>query len=173
MSPKKTCKEKKEREKERIRVASREERYQVDQVRRLDCCNFDVYCSKWWLKPWPVRGGRNPWNIDFSWLIYVQVQVGMPRYLLWEVEGSFTLFGITLWIMCSPLRGESTRHECLGGTSGVFDGLPHLWHDSCLSHEHSWASYAPREGMNASRPTCEYPHEYECFNTFLGRESAV
>lgn len=48
MLPKKLYKEKKEREKERIRVASGEERYHMDQARRLDCCNFGVH--------WPNDG---------------------------------------------------------------------------------------------------------------------
>lgn len=52
-----------------------------------------------------------------------------------------------------------------GGPLGIFDGARHLLDMTAVSHtsQHSWASYAPSEGMNTFRPT------WECIGTSLER----
>lgn len=98
---------------------------------------FFIWCplAKMVVAASTCQGGVSTGNVGFSQLICVQVQVGMPRYILWEAKGSFTLSDVTLWIMCTSQSCKAQKWVS-GGISEVFDGLGHLWHDSCLSLEH-------------------------------------
>lgn len=52
----------------------------------------------------------------------------------------------TLWLTCTSSGGSPQKR--VRGSCRVFDGLWQLLgHDSCPSHHHSWASYAPSEGI--------------------------
>lgn len=112
---------------------------------RLGCCNFSVHWLKWWLQSWSARSQGSPQNTDFSGLI--DIQLGMSRFFPCRRGESYTVCCNTVdHVQCGG-RPQRWVWGCLGGL---------IRHGSCLSHQCGWVSYAPSEGMETLRLTCEF-----------------
>lgn len=70
-------------------------------------------------------------------------------------QGNFTLFFTTLWICCNTVdHAHSFRNWVWGHSGGLWWFWPLLRHKAA-SHLSTWVHYAPSEGMNMLRFTCD------------------